>query len=221
MAHGVLFDVDGTLVDTNYLHTVAWAEAFRSFGHNVPMRRLHSLIGQGSGTLVKTVLGREHEELVDAHTDFYARWLQQVPVFDRAADLLIRCKNSGLVVVLATSASAHEADHLRAALGVDEAIDHVITADDVDAAKPEPDVVHAAVDQGGLRPEDCLFVGDSVWDVIAARRAGVETICVLTGGTCADDLREAGATTLYDDVASLVRDFDESPLGRLARAGAG
>lgn len=216
MAYGVLFDLDGTLVDTNYRHVVAWAEAFRRHGYDVKMSRLHALIGQGSDVLVESVIGRRDERISDAHTDFYAKWLQEVPVFGGAAALLRRCKQEGFTVVLATSASRHEADHLRAALGADDAVDRLLTKDDVDSPKPSPDIVETALREVGLRPADCVFVGDSVWDVQAAGRAGVPCLCVLSGGICAADLMAAGAVGVYADVDALGRDFAASALGELA-----
>src|SRR6476619_1220235 len=124
---GVLFDVDGTLVDTNYLHVVAWWQAFRSQGHVVPMTDLHRTVGQGSDQLVSSVLGHDDDKVADAHTDFYGQWKHQLVAFEGAADLLRLTKKRGLSVVLATSASEAEAEHLTAAIGADDVIDVVTT----------------------------------------------------------------------------------------------
>jgi HAD superfamily hydrolase (TIGR01509 family) len=212
---GVLFDVDGTLVDTNYLHVAAWADAFARAGHMVPMSTLHQLIGQGSERLVDSVLGRSDETIVDSHADFYAPRLQQLHPFDGAADLLRRCKDNGLVVVLATSASRHDADHMVDALGVKDVIDHVTTSDDAESSKPDPDIVEAALAACGLAAGDCAFVGDSVWDVVAAKRAGMPCVAVLTGGIEADRLRSAGAHSVYPSVRALLDDYDGSLLAEL------
>jgi HAD superfamily hydrolase (TIGR01509 family) len=213
---GVLFDVDGTLVDTNYLHVIAWWQAFRSQGHDVPMTRLHRTVGQGSDQFVSTILGHDDDKVADAHSDFYGQWKHQLVPLAGAADVLRMTKKAGLSVVLATSASEDEAEHLTAAIDADDAIDIVTTKDDVDASKPDPDIVQTALEKAGLRADDAVFVGDTVWDVQAASRAGVRCVCVLSGGISQTELRDAGAIAVYRDVAHLVADFDDSPLGQLA-----
>jgi HAD superfamily hydrolase (TIGR01509 family) len=218
-ARGVLFDVDGTLVDTNYLHVVAWWQAFRSQGHDVAMSDLHRTVGQGSDRFVSSVLGRDDERVRDAHADFYGQWKHQLVAFPRAADLLRTTKKAGLSVVLATSASEAEARHLTAAIGAEDAIDVVTTSADVDASKPDPDIVRTALAKAGLRAEDTVFVGDTVWDVEAAGRAGVACVGVCSGGISATELREAGAVAVYEDVAALLEDFDETVLDRLSARG--
>ena len=212
---GVLFDVDGTLVDTNYLHVVAWWQAFRSQGHDVAMTDLHRTVGQGSDQFVSTILGRDDEKVRDAHSDFYGQWKHQLIAFSGAADLLRTTKKSGLVVVLATSASEAEAEHLTAAIDADDCIDVVTTKDDVDASKPDPDIVNTALKKAGLEPSDAVFVGDTVWDVEAAGRAGVACVGVLSGGISESELRDAGAIAVYRNVAHLVEEFDASPLAGL------
>jgi len=214
---GVLFDVDGTLVDTNYLHVVAWWQAFRSQGHQVEMTRLHRTVGQGSDQFVSSILGHDDQKVADAHTDFYGQWKHQLAAFPGAAELLRITKKAGLSVVLATSASEDEAEHLTAAIDADDVIDVVTTKADVDASKPDPDIVQTALDKAGLRADDAVFLGDTVWDVQAASRAGVPCVAVLSGGISAAELREAGAIAVYRDVAQLVEEFDDSPLGRLTQ----
>jgi HAD superfamily hydrolase (TIGR01509 family) len=214
---GVLFDVDGTLVDTNYLHVVAWWQAFRAFGHDVDMATLHRAVGKGSDNFVSSILGHHDEAIADAHTDFYGPHMHNLLPLPGAVDLIRTTKKSGLVVVLATSASAKEAEHLTAALGCDDVIDAVTTKDDADESKPSPDIVQTALDKAGLTAENAVFVGDTVWDVEAATKAGLECVCVTSGGLCASDLREAGAVALFRDAAELVADFGRSPLGRLAQ----
>src|SRR6478672_11738210 len=196
MSTGVLFDVDGTLVDTNYLHVVAWWQAFRSQGHEVPMTRLHRTVGQGSDQFVPSILGNDDDKVADAHSDFYGQWKHQLVAFPAAADLLRMTKKAGLSVVLATSASEAEAEHLTAAIDADDVIDVVTTKADVDASKPDPDIVRTALKKAGLRAADAVFVGDTVWDVQAARRAGVRCVCVLTGGISETELRDAGAIAI-------------------------
>jgi phosphoglycolate phosphatase-like HAD superfamily hydrolase len=216
MASGVLFDIDGTLVDTNYQHVVAWSDAFRAAGYSVDMSTIHGLIGQGSERLVESVLGEPDKEVVDGHTDFYGPSLYNLRAFDAAGDLLRRCKAAGLTVVLATSASSRDAEHLRDAIGADDVVDHTTTNDDADASKPAPDIVEAALEGAGLEAADCIFVGDTVWDVQAANRAGMDCICVLTGGIAEAALRDAGAVAIYAGVADLLAGFDESLLAQVA-----
>src|SRR3954453_20064076 len=138
MPAGILYDVDGTLVDTNYLHVVAWWHAFRAHGPTVPRRKLHETVGQGSDRFVETILGQQDEDVANAHTDFYGPFLHELAAFDGAAELLRATKKAGLAVVLATSASAKEAAHLRKAIDADDVIDEVTSSDDAESSKPEP-----------------------------------------------------------------------------------
>jgi HAD superfamily hydrolase (TIGR01509 family) len=211
---GVLFDVDGTLVDTNYLHVVAWWQAFRSQGYDVAMTDLHRTVGQGSDQFVSSILGRDDEKVRDAHSDFYGQWKHQLAAFPGAAELLRTTKKSGRAVVLATSASEAEAEHLTAAIDADDCIDVVTTSGDADASKPDPDIVNTALKKAGLQAEEAVFVGDTVWDVEAAGRAGMSCVGVLTGGISEAELRDAGAVAVYRDVAHLLAEFDNSPLGQ-------
>jgi HAD superfamily hydrolase (TIGR01509 family) len=215
---GVLFDVDGTLVDSNYLHVVAWWHAFRAHGHDVSMTDLHRAVGQGSDRLVETILGRDDRSVADAHGDFYGAHFYELRAFPDAADLLRACKKGGLAVVLATSASEKEAGHLTDALGADDAVDVVTTKDDAGSSKPAPGIIHTALDKAGLSPGDALLVGDTVWDVEAAGRAGLPCIAVLSGGIGAAELRDAGAVAVYEHVADLLSELDRSPIGALLRA---
>ena len=218
-AAGVLFDVDGTLVDTNYLHVIAWSQALRTNGYCVPMSTLHRTVGQGADRFVESVIGQADARVSDAHSDFYGPHLHDLVAFTGAADLLRTVKKAGLRVVLATSASAEEVEHLRQAIDADDAVDAVTCKDDVDTSKPDPDLVQTALDKVGLTAERALFVGDTVWDVEAAKRAGVPCVCVLSGGIAAAELREAGAIAIYDDVAALLAAYDDSPLAELALSG--
>jgi HAD superfamily hydrolase (TIGR01509 family) len=212
----VLFDIDGTLVDTNYLHAVAWAEAFAAHGYDVSMSICHGLIGQGSDRLVTSAVGHHDDAVVDAHSDIYGAQLHRLRAFPQAGELLRMTKQSGLAVVLATSASSHDVGHLRAAIDADDAIDGVTTSDDVEASKPDPDIVQAALDNAKVGADAAVFVGDTVWDVEAAARAGLPCVCVLTGGIAESVLRSAGAVEIYQDAAELMSRFADSALGRLA-----
>jgi HAD superfamily hydrolase (TIGR01509 family) len=199
------------------LHAVTWAEAFRSRGYRVATSRLHHLIGQGSDRLVSSAVGNDDESVVDAHKDFYAPHLHHLHAFEGAADLLRKLKSAGATVVLATSASKRDAGHLLDAIDAPDAIDAVTTADDVDASKPDPDLVRAALSAVNADAANAIFVGDTVWDVQAAARAEVPCVCVLTGGIDERELRDAGAIEIYQNVEELRDRLDESAIGKLLR----
>ncbi len=214
---GVLFDVDGTLLDTNYLHTLAWWQAFRDTGHDdVGMWTLHRSIGIGSEELVERVLGHADEETVQAHSRRYDALSDQVTAFPRAAELLAGCAERGLTVVLATSGKKKDLDWMVPAIGADEGIiGGATTSDDVDAAKPRPDLLETAVRDHGLDPARTVAVGDTVWDVKAARAAGLPCVAMLCGGIDRAALEGAGAVAAYDDPAALLSALAGSPIGRL------
>src|SRR6478672_5931149 len=170
---GVLFDVDGTLVDTNYLHTLAWARAFDDAGEWAPMNAIHRLVGMGSEQLVSELLGHDSPAAHQARPKRYRELVGEARVFPGAADLLRRTHDAGLVVVLASSAAGDELGLMIDLLDVHEIIDATTSADDVGEAKPAPDVFRAAMDVGGVDPQYALAIGDSVWDVQAARAAGI------------------------------------------------
>ncbi|MFG2002645.1 HAD family hydrolase [Spirillospora sp. NPDC048911] len=219
MSHAVIFDVDGTLVDTNYLHAVTWWEAFHQHDHTVAMAAIHRAIGMGSDKLLDHLLpdSRDRDEddaMRAAHRSLYAQYWTRLRPFDHAADLLRKCSKAGSTVVLASSAAATEMRALRAALDAEDAIDFATSSSDVAESKPAPDIVQAALDQAEVDPGDAVFVGDTVWDAEACGRAGVRCVGVLSGGIPETDLVEAGAVRVYADVAHLLREFDGSPLAR-------
>ncbi|MEV6199722.1 HAD family hydrolase [Streptomyces sp. NPDC051771] len=214
-----LFDVDGTLVDTNYLHTVTWWQALRRHGHDVPMSRIHHAIGMGADRLLDAVLGErrrraEDGAIADAHGALYAAWYENLRPFEGATELLRAVSARGWRVVLASSASAEEVAAVRGLLDADDVIETATSGGDVDATKPAPDLVEAALEAVGAEPEDAVFVGDTVWDVEAAGRAGLPCVGLLTGGATRAELEEAGAVLVCEDVATLLRRIDTSPLSR-------
>jgi HAD superfamily hydrolase (TIGR01509 family) len=215
----VLFDVDGTLVDSNYLHAVCWWEAFTQAGHDVPMARIHRAIGMGSDQLLDTLLPADRDRGADdgiraAHGALYATyWPRQRPL-PGAADLLRASKKRGLRVVLASSADAKEFAALRAALDADDAIDDATSSADVERSKPAPDLVRVALDKARVPPEAAAFVGDTVWDVRACGQAGVPCIGLLSGGISRAELLEAGAAEVYEGPADLLGALPRSILGR-------
>lgn len=208
-ARGVLFDVDGTLVDTNYLHTLAWWQAFRRFGHDVPMATIHRTIGMGGTTLIEHLIGEDRnkdqdEALEDTHGALFSAQWPALRSFDGARELLQHCADAGLAVVLATSASEEELGVLRKVIGADGAITGATNATDTGISKPAPDILESALGVADLKPENAVFIGDAVWDVITANKLGLPTIAVTTGGTSEAELREAGAAYVFENVRELL-----------------
>lgn len=217
---GVLFDVDGTLVDTTYLHTVTWHEALRQNGHEVRMVDTHHAIGMGGDELLEHLLGPDRdtstdEELHNAHSALYKQWWGRLTPLPGARELLRHTKKVGLKVVLATSAAEEELTALTDALDCDDVIDVATSSTDADAGKPRPDLLHAALHKARLQPEDTVFIGDSVWDGVATGRAGIPFVGVLSGGIPEADLRRIGAVEVWPDVRALLDNFDVSAVGGL------
>lgn len=218
---GVLFDVDGTLVDTNYLHTLAWSRALRDAGEWAPMNAIHRLIGMGGDQLVPDLLGHDCPEAHAARPRRFKELLDDVRPFPGAAQLLRRAHDEGLAVVLATSSPADQLEALLVTLDARGAIDGCTTADDVSSSKPDPEVFLTAMRNFSLDPSRSVAVGDTVWDVEAARAAGIGCLALESGGFSRHELAEAGALHVYRDARELLQLFALSPLGQLARARAG
>ncbi|SDZ33931.1 haloacid dehalogenase superfamily, subfamily IA, variant 3 with third motif having DD or ED/haloacid dehalogenase superfamily, subfamily IA, variant 1 with third motif having Dx(3-4)D or Dx(3-4)E [Micromonospora pattaloongensis] len=217
---GVLFDVDGTLVDTTYLHTVAWWEALRQSDHVVPMSRIHRAIGMGADNLLDHLLGAGRDRGADdrlraAHSALYAEYWPRLRPLPGATDLLRACAKRGLRVVLASSATGREVDVLRAVLDVDDVLAGATSGSDAAHSKPAPDIVQAALADAGLDADRVVFVGDSVWDVAAAGRLSIPCVAVACGGTSHAELADAGAVAVYDDPAALLSELDTSPIASL------
>ncbi|MFD7662006.1 HAD family hydrolase [Streptomyces sp. NPDC059788] len=219
-----LFDVDGTLIDSTYLHAVTWWEAFRQSGHRVPMADIHRAIGMGSDHLIDHLLGEGRDRDRDgdatvraAHGTLFAQYWERLAPLDGAAELLRECAKRGWTVVLASSAHGPELDAMRRALDAEDVLTAVTGSDDVSASKPAPDLVESALEHSGVRAEAAVFVGDTVWDVRASRRAGVPCLAVLSGGFPERDLREAGAYEVYGGPADLAERLDSSLLAEPGR----
>jgi HAD superfamily hydrolase (TIGR01509 family) len=210
---GIVFDVDGTLLDTNYLHVLAWSRALADQGLRVPMSVIHSLIGMGSDKLIEHLVpGHEPSELDEGHSRHYSELRGEIRAFDGAAELLKTVAGRGATVILGTSAKSDELEAMLATLAAGDAISHVVSSGDVESTKPDPDIFATALERSGLAVEDLVVVGDSVWDVEAALRLGLRCVTVRTGGIAAEALRRAGALAVYDDVAALLAELDRSPL---------
>ncbi|MBA2506032.1 MAG: HAD family hydrolase [Thermoleophilaceae bacterium] len=216
MARAAILDVDGTLVDTNYQHAVAWYRAFRQHEVLLPVWRIHRHIGMGGDQLVEALAGAEVEEekgddVRDAEKALYLALIEEVEPLEGAHDLIAALKDRGHAVVLASSAKQNELDHYLDLLDARDLADDWTSSADVDATKPEPDLVKAAIEKAG-DPEQSVMVGDSTWDCEAAKRAGIETLAVLTGGFSDEELREAGASEVYGSLPELIDGLDDSPL---------
>ncbi|MGX4687987.1 HAD family hydrolase [Streptomyces sp. JNUCC 63] len=217
MDRAAVFDVDGTLVDTNHLHVTTWWEAFRQAGHRVPMHAIHRSVGLGSADLIAHLLGEERDKEQDgrlsaAHTALYAQYFDRLPPLEDAGRLLRRLHEDDWTVVLATSASGPELSALRRAIDADDAIAATASSDDVEEGKPAPEPVEHALELVGVPAERAVFVGDTVWDMRAGSRAGVHCVAVLCGGIPRADLEQAGAKAVYDDPAHLLASLADSPL---------
>ncbi|WP_020134837.1 HAD family hydrolase [Streptomyces sp. 351MFTsu5.1] len=215
MERAAVFDVDGTLVDTNHLHVTTWWEALRQAGHQVPMHAVHRAIGLGSEDLVAHLLGDDRDkdqdaELSAAHKALYGQYFDRLPALRDAGRLLRRLDHEGWRVVLATSAGGAELSALRRAIDADDAILATASADDVEQGKPAPEPVEHALELAGVPAGNAVFVGDTVWDMRAGSRAGVRCVGVLCGGIPRADLEEAGAQAVYDDPAHLLADLADS-----------
>jgi HAD superfamily hydrolase (TIGR01549 family) len=212
-----LLDLDGTLVDSNYEHAFAWYRAFRRYDIVVPMWRVHRHIGMGGDQIVKAIAGedveREHgEALRAAQPEEFKRLRDECMPLEGAHDLVVELKRRGLVVVLASSSNRDDLDHFLDALEVRDVVDAWTTGDDVERTKPHPDVILVALEKAGT--SDAVMVGDSRWDIEAAANAGLETVCVVTGGWSEQELRDHGAVAVFESLVSLREHLDETPLGR-------
>ena len=210
-----VLDVDGTLVDTNYHHALAWFRAFRAERIVLPMWRLHRHVGMGGDKFVSAVAGDEVEErlgdhLRDAWEKRFDELIDETEPLAGARELIEELKRRGHPMVLASSAIERHVDVFLDRLDARELAGGWTTKDDVEASKPDPDLVDAALAKAGTR--DAVLIGDTPWDVEAARKAGIETICVVTGGFSRQELEEAGATAVYESLVALREDLDETAL---------
>ena len=211
----VLFDIDGTLTDTNYLHTIAWRRAFLEAGEDIASARIHRMIGAAGGVLMRELLGAERDDVKEGWKRHFETLKPEIRAFPEAAALLRTVADRGAKVVLATSSEEGDVAALRQAIGADDVVDAVTSAGDVDEAKPSPDVFSVAMEKAGVMAADASVVGDTVWDVQAAMKAGLGTIGLLCGGVSRGELENAGAIAVYDDPADLLAGLDRSPLAAL------
>jgi HAD superfamily hydrolase (TIGR01509 family) len=207
MARFVVLDVDGTLMDTNYLHTEAWARAFEEVGHRIPRARLHKQIGKGSSLLIREfVEDEETEERIDElHSEIYAELQEYGHPLPGAKELISSLRERGYEVWFVTSAKDEELEHHMQELEAEGRISGVVNSSAVENPKPAPDIFELALQRSGASPDETVAVGDAVWDVEAADAAGIRTVAVLTGGAFSrQELEEAGAVAVYEDCAELL-----------------
>jgi HAD superfamily hydrolase (TIGR01509 family) len=210
-----ILDVDGTLVDTNYHHVIAWYRAFAQHGIVLPLWLIHRHIGMGGDQVVAALAGDDVEreqgdDIRAAEKDLYFELINEVKPFDGARELIETLKDRGHTVVLASSAKAEEVDRYLDLLDARDLADGWTTSADVEATKPHPDLVVAAVEKAG--GGNAVMVGDTPWDCKSAGGAGVPTVCVLTGGFSEQELRDAGAVSVFESIAELAERLDETPL---------
>jgi HAD superfamily hydrolase (TIGR01509 family) len=212
-----LLDIDGTLVDTNYQHSLAWFRAFRRHDITLGLWRIHRHIGMGGDQVVKALTDEETENtrgdsIRDAEKDEYSKLIGEVQTMAGATELIRELKRRGHQVVFASSSKEEEANHYLDLLDARDLVDDWTTSADVEATKPAPDLVHAALAKVGGEPSQAVLVGDAPWDVRAAKQAGVPTLAVLTGGFAIEELTESGAAAVFQSVDELLSQLDDTPL---------
>jgi phosphoglycolate phosphatase-like HAD superfamily hydrolase len=211
-----ILDIDGTLVDSNYFHAVAWYRAMRKHDHTLPMWRIHRAIGMGGDQMIGALLGdeveeREGDDIRDAEKGFYFELIDEVQPLEGSRELIEDLKRTDHRVVLASSAKPDEVEHYLDLLDARELADAWTTSGDVENTKPAPDLVNSALEKIGGGP--AVMVGDSVYDAEAAANADVETIAVLTGGFSDSELLKAGARIVFASIVELRERLAWTPLG--------
>jgi HAD superfamily hydrolase (TIGR01549 family) len=211
-----LLDVDGTLIDSNYQHALAWYRAFRQHDIVLPIWRIHRAIGMGGDQLVPALVGekldkQKGDEIRETRDPLYKELIGEIEPLHGARELFEDLKERGLRVVLASSSPTDELDHYLELLDARDLADAWTTKDDVEATKPAPDLVHAALEKAGTK--SAVMVGDTRWDIEAAGKAGIETVALITGGWSKQELREAGAAAVFESLDELRKRLDETLLG--------
>ena len=213
---GVLLDLDGTLVDTNHLHALAWWRAFRRHGHTVVMQRIFDRIGMGGDKLMADLLGAPDEGVQEAWSEEFHRLFDEVTMLPGARCLVERLADLGFTVVLATSAPPEDLERYRQVLDIDRWLAGATSSGDADESKPDADIFQVALDRYGLAPSRTIALGDTVWDAEAASKAAIGFVGVLTGGHHPDELRRHGALAVYPDAQAAADDLLTGPFAALA-----
>jgi HAD superfamily hydrolase (TIGR01509 family) len=213
-----ILDIDGTLVDTNYHHAIAWYRALRQHDQKVPLWRIHRHIGMGGDKMVTALCGEEVEneqgdDIRAAEGPLYMAMIEEIEPFAGARALIEDLKGKGHSVVLASSAKESEVEHYLDLLDARELADGWTSSGDVEETKPAPDLVETAMEKEGADASDAVMIGDTPWDIEAAEKAGLPTIAVLTGGFSEAELREAGALAVFESIDALRDGLSDTPLG--------
>jgi len=210
-----VLDIDGTLIDSNDAHAQAWVDVGKEMGYDIDFAHVRSLIGKGGDKVVPEITGLDDEsdeaEKVKKRRGeiFQERYLPTLQPFPRARELLERFQADGMTLVVATSASKDDMGKLLEKAGIKDLIEEKTSQSDVEASKPDPDVIEAAVEKAGCKPSEAVMLGDTPYDVEASRRAGVPCVALRCGGWGDEDLKDAVA--IYDDPADLLANYDQSP----------
>ncbi len=218
MIKGVIFDIDGTLVDSNDAHAQSWVDTFAEAGYDVPFDVVRPLIGMGGDKLLPKTIGKsrdseEGKKLVKRRSEiFRERYLPHLRPLKGARDLVLRVRSDGLKAVVATSAKEEELKGLLKAAQVDDLMEEEATASDADRSKPDPDIVHAAIEQSGVSSEYLVMIGDTPYDIEAASKAHVRTIAFRSGGWKDDALK--GAVEIYNGPDDLLAHYESSIIGK-------
>jgi HAD superfamily hydrolase (TIGR01509 family) len=217
----VLFDVDGTLVDSSYIHTLAWWQAFRQAGYDVPMASIHRSVGMGGDRILDSLLpsdrdASEDSTIMTSHAAVFSTFWPALRPLDGAKDLLAQCHESGLAVALASSARERDLEALRSTIGADAFIDAATSSSDAKESKPAPDILVAALEALGVQASDSVYVGDAVWDIYAAGKLQIPAIGLTCGGTSEAELRDAGAVEIYASPRALLENLGNSAIGKLS-----
>ncbi|HWC90637.1 MAG TPA: HAD family hydrolase [Pirellulales bacterium] len=216
---GVLLDIDGTLLESNEAHARSWLEVFLRHGFEVPLDKVRRLIGKGGDKLLPEAIGIEHDSPLGKKLSqersalFKEAYLPKLRPTPGARNLLLRLRSEHLTLTVATSATPDELNPLLDAARVRDLVDEQTTSGDAANSKPDPDIIHVAIERSGHAPRELIMLGDTPWDIEAASRGGVSTIAVRCGGW--DDAGLAGAVAIYHDPADLLAHYSGSPLGRM------
>ncbi len=221
MPEAVIFDVDGTLIDSVDLHAKAWVDAFHDYGHEVGFEEVRRQIGKGGDQLMPVFLSEDQLDAIGDDLEEHRgkilkeRYLPQITAFPQVRELLQRLRADGKQIALASSAKEDELSTYKQAAQIEDLIDEETSSDDAESSKPDPDIFQAATKRlGGKSPEQVMVVGDTPYDAEAAAKAGLRTVGLLCGGWSEDELKQAGCIAVYKDPADLLAHYAESPLAR-------
>lgn len=213
---GVILDVDGTLVDSNDVNAKSWVEALAEHGYSVPFEKVRPLIGMGGDKVLPTVIGKsenspEGKQVSQRRSEiFKERYLPTLHAFPKAKELLQHMRQRGLKLVVASSAQADELKLLLQLVGAADLVEEEASSKDAKNSKPDPDILHVALQRSGYPPNELVMLGDTPYDIESAQKVGVGTIAVRSGGWQDRDL--ANALAIYNDTADLLEHYDSSPL---------